>query len=160
MKISDGPMVQVAWVTDDIEASEAAIGAQFGVTTWTSMGDVHFGPEACTYRDQPADFHALVSLAYSGDMQLELIQPVSGASIYTEHLEKHGTGLHHTCFEVDDIDVAVNTAVDDGWECVQRGSMAGMMKFAYVERPGSACVELAEIGDDLKAMYAAMKGAA
>ncbi|HWU31340.1 MAG TPA: VOC family protein, partial [Marmoricola sp.] len=118
------------------------------------------GPDTCVYRGQPADFVAKVSLAYSGDLQLELIQPVSGESIYTEYLGKHGSGLHHTCFEVDDIEVAIRNAVADGWKCVQQGSMAGLMEFAYLERPGQSCIELARIGDDLKAMYAAMKGQA
>ena len=81
MRISEGPITQVAWVTDDIAATEAAIGSQFGITQWTSMGDIHFGPETCTYRGEPADFVAKVSLAYSGDLQLELIQPVSGDSV-------------------------------------------------------------------------------
>lgn len=162
MTISDRPMVQVAWVTDDLEATEKALGSQFGVTAWTRMGDVHFGPETCTYRGRPADFHALVSLAYSGELQLELIQPVSGESIYSEHLRAHGPGLHHTCFDVDDIDVAVDAASADGWECVQRGSMAGLMEFAYLERPGSgtSTIELCRIGDDLRTMFAAMKGGA
>lgn len=162
MTISDGPVTQVAWVTDDIARTESVLGSQFGVSAWTRMGDVHFGPETCTYRGEPADFTAQVSLAYSGDLQLELIQPVSGESIYSEHLREHGPGLHHTCFEVDDVDAAISAAVADGWDCVQRGSMGGLMEFAYLEREGSgtSCVELCRIGEDLKAMFAAMKGGA
>ena len=160
MTISRRPMSQVAWVTDDLDATEAALGPQFGITAWTRMGDIHFGPESCTYRGEPADFVAAVSLAYSGDLQLELIQPISGESIYSKHLREHGPGLHHTCFEVDDIDVAVAESVRDGWECVQRGSMSGLMEFAYLVKPGTgaSCIELCRIGDDLKAMFAAMKG--
>lgn len=160
MRISAGPMTQVAWVTDDLDATEFALSAQFGVTRWTQMGEVHFGPDSCTYRGEPADFHALVSLGYSGDLQLELIQPVRGDSIYTEHLRDHGPGLHHTCFEVDDMAVALREADADGWTCIQQGSMAGLMEFAYLEKPGSgtSIIELARISDDLQAMYAAMKG--
>lgn len=154
-------MTQVAWVTDDLEATEASLGAQFGVGAWTRMGEVHFGPDTCTYRGAPADFVAAVSLAYSGDLQLELIQPVRGESIYSEHLRELGPGLHHTCFEVDDIDAAVDASIADGWQCVQRGSMSGLMEFAYLTKDGSgaSCIELCRIGDDLKAMFAAMKGA-
>ena len=50
------------------------------------MPDVHFGPDTCTYRGAPADFVANISLSYAGDMQLELIEPVSGDSIYSEFL--------------------------------------------------------------------------
>lgn len=159
MTISRGPITQVAWVTDDLDATEAAVGRQFGVTAWARMGAIHFGPDTCTYRGAPADFVAAVSLAYSGDLQLELIQPVSGESIYAEHLRDHGPGLHHTCFEVDDIDAAVERSIEHGWDCVQRGSMAGLMEFAYLAKEGSgaSCIELCRIGDDLKAMFAAMK---
>ena len=38
---------------------------------------------------------ALLALAWRGDMQLELLQPVSGYCIYDEHLERKGEGLHH-----------------------------------------------------------------
>ena len=154
-------MTQVAWVTDDLEATEASLGRQFGISAWTRMGDVHFGPDTCVYRGEAADFVAAVSLAYSGDLQLELIQPVRGESIYSEHLREHGPGLHHTCFEVEDIDAAVGASLADGWECVQRGSMSGLMEFAYLTKDGSgaSCIELCRIGDDLKAMFAAMKGA-
>ena len=44
------------------------------------MPDVHFGPDACTYRGRPADFVADISLSYAGDMQLELIAPVAGTA--------------------------------------------------------------------------------
>ncbi|MFW6180490.1 MAG: hypothetical protein ACOC8N_01985 [Spirochaetota bacterium] len=34
-------------------------------------------------------------------MQLELVQPVDGLSIYADWLEEHGEGLHHFNFLVD-----------------------------------------------------------
>src|SRR5688572_1869099 len=96
-----GPITQVAWVTDDLDATESVLGALVGAGGWTRMPDIRFGPDTCTYRGRPADFVADISLAYSGDLQLELIRPVFGESIYTEHLERHGAGLHHVCVEVD-----------------------------------------------------------
>lgn len=151
-----GPITQVAWVTDDLDSTERALGAMFGPSGWTRMPDIRFGPGTCTYRGRPADFVADISLAYSGDLQLELIRPVSGKSIYTEHLERHGTGLHHVCVEVDDMAAAVETARAAGHEVVQEGSMgAGLMEFAYVEAPvaGASYVELARVGPELHAFY-------
>ena len=51
---------------------------------------VHFAPDTCTYRGEPADFVADISLSYLGDMQLELIAPVSGESVYTDFLVSAG----------------------------------------------------------------------
>lgn len=151
-----GPLTQVAWVSDDLDATEGVLTALFGCSAWTRLPGIRFGPDDCTYRGQPADFVADISLAYAGDLQLELIRPVSGSSIYTEHLEHHGPGLHHVCVEVEDLAGAVAAVRAAGHEIVQEGSMAGGgMAFAYVDASaaGASYLELAWIGPDIRAFY-------
>ena len=164
MSIAEGPIIQIAWVVDDIEAAEDLLGNQFGVGAWTRIPDVRFGPEDCTLHGRPADFTVHVSLAYAAkgtaDLQLELIQPVSGESIYTEFLAVSPPGLHHVCFEVDDIDAACATAETEGHPVVQRGSMmAGAAEFAYVDgsSAGAPYIELARIGPEMKDFFADVK---
>ena len=160
MSIAEGPITQIAWVVDDIAATEELLGGQFGVGAWTRIPDVRFGPEDCTLRGEPADFTVHVSLGYAAkgtsDLQLELIQPVSGESIYTEFLAVSPPGLHHVCFEVDDIDAACASAESAGHPVLQRGSMmGGAMEFAYVDgsAAGAPYVELARIGPDMRAFF-------
>lgn len=151
-----GPITQVAWVTDDLDATEAVLATMFGIDGWTRLPEIHFAPDTCTYRGRPADFTADISLAYSGDLQLELIRPLAGESLYAEHLERHGSGLHHVRIEVDDLAAAVAEARAAGHEVVQQGSMAaGGMEFAYVDTAaaGASYVELAWIGPDIRAFY-------
>jgi methylmalonyl-CoA/ethylmalonyl-CoA epimerase len=38
-----------------------------------------------------------------GESEIELVQPTTGDSGLARYLEKHGGGLHHLCFEVEDI---------------------------------------------------------
>lgn len=92
MSIASGSIVQVAWVVTDLDAAETMFTGQFATGPWTRLEAVHFAPDSCTYRGRPADFTADVSLAYSGDLQLELIRPLSGDSIYTEFLSVSGPG--------------------------------------------------------------------
>ena len=73
--------VQIAWVTRDLDATEAALTSLLGAKKWIRMPDIHFAPDSCTHRGAPADFVAHISLSYAGDTQLELIEPVSGTSI-------------------------------------------------------------------------------
>ena len=156
-----GPLTQLAWVTDDLDATERSLGAAFGVHAWTRLPDIAFEPATCTYRGAPADFVADISLAYAGDLQLELIRPVRGESLYTEHLAAHGPGMHHVCCEVDDLDAALARAADEGIEAVQQGSMAGgLIRFAYLDlgTSGAGLLELAQVAPDLQAMYADIKG--
>ena len=96
--------VQIAWVTRDLDATEAMLTALLGARTWVRMSDVPF-LEGCTYRGARADFVADISLSYAGDTQLEIIVPVRGDSIYTEFLDTVGPGLHHICMEAADAEV-------------------------------------------------------
>lgn len=149
MSILRGPMTQLAWVVEDIVAAERAQPA----VRWTRLSDIHFGPEHTRLRGEPADFVAHVSLGYVGDLQLELIQPVSGVSIYTEHLAEHGPGLHHGCWETDDVDATVERS---GLECVQRGEMAGGgIRFAYLAPglPGLPVLEVVQLDEGMRAFY-------
>jgi hypothetical protein len=150
-KIANGPVTQIAWVTGDIDATEKFL---------SRMNDIHFAPEDCTLRGEPADFTIHVSIVYVGDMQLEVIQPVSGTSIYSEFLAKNGPGLHHVCFDVEDMTEALAGVAELGLTVHQQGSMmGGAMDFAYVDgtAAGAPYIELARIGDDMKAIFASIK---
>jgi hypothetical protein len=148
----DQTPVQIAWVTRDLTATENALTTLLNAKKWIRMPGVHFGPDACTYRGRPADFVADISLSYAGDTQLELIAPVTGESIYTEHLDGAGPGLHHVCIETDDVERAL---AERDAEVVQRGVMPGGMEFAYVtaEEAGVPYIEIAYISPEIRAFF-------
>ena len=158
--IAQGPILQVAWVIEDIDAAESQWGAAFGIAKWTRIPDVHFGPDSCTYRGAPSDHVAHVSMAYAGDLQLELIQPVSGESIYTEFLAAGGPGLHHVCFETDDMAASIAAADEAGLSVLQEGSMAGdSIRFAYLDGSagGAPYIELAQLSPEMRDFYDSMR---
>ena len=160
--VADGPVVQLAWVTDDLEATERLLREQFGVSAWTRVPDVRFPPETTTLRGEPVDLVLHVSLAYAGDLQLELIQPVTGPGIHREFLDQHGPGLHHLCFAVDDVGAACARAEAAGLPVLMRGSMMdGEIEFAYVDgsHAGVPYVEVARVGPGMQAFYDAVRAA-
>ena len=159
--IARGPIIQIAWVVDDIEASERLLSQQFGSGAWTRIPDVAFEAASTTYRGRPSALVAHVSLAYAGDLQLELIQPVSGESVHTEFLAAYGPGLHHVCFATDDLDAACARAEEAGHAVAMRGSMMdGEIEFAYLDcsAAGAPYIELARIGPLMQEFYDAVKG--
>jgi hypothetical protein len=91
-------------------------------------------------------------------MQLELIEPVSGTSVYSEFLELSGPGLHHVCATVPD-EAAFTAMCDDaerrGTPIVTRGTMPGGMHFAYVSAPeaGVPYLEIAYVSPDIQRFY-------
>lgn len=160
MSFSGQSPTQIAWVTPSLDATEQALSALLGVKKWIPLPNIHFAPDDCTYRGQPADFVADISLSYAGDMQLELIAPVSGESIYTEFLRDCGPGLHHICVETDDIEAALAEAAANGGEVVQRGTMPGGMEFAYVSaaHAGVPFLEIARISPEIRQFFDYIKG--
>ena len=147
--------VQIAWVTHDLAATERALTGLLGVKRWVHLPDVHFGPG--TYRGQPADFVADIA-SYAGEMQLELIAPVKGESVYTEFLDRGGPGLHHICVEAHDaevFDAALADAEQRGTPVVQQGVMPGGMRFAYVSaaQSGAPYIEIAYIPPEIRAFF-------
>ncbi|MDG4666940.1 VOC family protein [Mycobacterium sp. 236(2023)] len=158
----DQTPVQIAWVTGDLTATETALTTLMGAKKWVRMPGVHFSPDTCTYRGQPADFVADISLSYAGDTQLELIAPVSGTSIYTEFLDRSGAGLHHVCMAAPDpqsYDATLADAEAAGNPVVMAGTMPGGMRFAYVsaERAGVPYLEFADIPPEIHAFFSHIK---
>jgi catechol 2,3-dioxygenase-like lactoylglutathione lyase family enzyme len=154
----DQTPVQLAWVTRDLDATERSLSALLGARTWVRMPDVHFGPDSCFHRGRPADHTADISLSYAGDLQLEVIAPRAGESVYRDFLEQSGPGLHHVCVEaadVDAFDTAVRDAVERGATVAAHGVMPGGMRFAYVseEQAGVPYVEIAHIPEDIRRFF-------
>ena len=90
-------------------------------------------------------------------MQLELIAPVQGESIYTEFLDRAGAGLHHICVETDDLERSTRRCATprSGAPVVQQGVMPGGMQFAYVsaEQAGVPYIEIAHIPPEIRAFF-------
>lgn len=145
-------------MTRDLDATERMLTTLLGARKWVRMPGVEFGPDSCTHRGRPADFAADISLSYAGDLQLELIAPVRGESIYTEFLDTVGPGLHHICRAAPD-EAAFETALRDaetaGALVVTQGVMPGGMRFAYVSAPGAAVpfTEIAYIPAEIQAVF-------
>ena len=154
----DQTPVQIAWVTRDLDSTEKALTSMMGAKKWVRMPNVHFGPDTCAHRGQPADFVAHISLSYAGDTQLELIQPVRGESVYTEFLDASGPGLHHVCIEAADVDTfetMLRDAERDGAPVLSRGVMPGGMRFAYISALGAGVpyFEIAHVPSEIRAFF-------
>ncbi|WP_163716478.1 VOC family protein [Mycobacterium timonense] len=156
-----GVITQIAWVVEDLAATEDLLAQTCGAGSWTRMPDIEFG-SACQYRGQPADFAANISLTYLEDLQLELIQPTRGDSIYTEFLQSQGPGMHHLCFEPANYDAVIATARGDGIDIPQSGRIGDSMRFAYLDCLTGRVpfIEIAEIGIGMRAFYEHIKAQA
>ncbi|MBF6221468.1 VOC family protein [Nocardia abscessus] len=153
--IAGGPIFQLCWVVEDLGAACERFTTRYGVGDWFTIPDVHFGPSAAELRGAPADYTISVALGYAGGQQLELIEPRGGVSLYAEHLDRLGPGLHHTAWVPADYDAALAEAAAAGIEVVARGRFEGVgMEFAYLDGgPIGSHIELMRLSREMKAMF-------
>jgi len=83
---------QIAWVVKDVEKSKAFFREMFGVTNFSPTGTTRLQDYDGTYYGQPADAENLVAKTYSGGTFIEIIQPISGKSIFKDYIDKNPTG--------------------------------------------------------------------
>ncbi len=95
---------QVAWVVRDIAAAETFFVETMGISRFLHMDNLSAKDTEGTYRGKPGNWVCNLYLAYAGDTQVELIQPVSGESMYQESLEQHGDAVQHVAYWLDDSD--------------------------------------------------------
>lgn len=85
------------------------------------------------YGKPAGDVKNKVKIAWMGPIQLELVQPVSGKSVQQEFLDKHGEGINHLGFFVDDIEKESAKLVKKGFKDVSSGKFVGGGGFAYFD---------------------------
>ena len=85
-----------------------------------------------------------IATAMLGEVEIELVQPVSGASLQREFLETRGEGVNHLGFVVEDLEGEVARLITRGFRVVSRGTVAGGGAFAYLDtdRVGGVIFEL------------------
>ncbi len=90
-----------------------------------------------------ADFN--IHGALMGNVQLELIQPVSGDSPHKEFLETQGEGIQHVMFAVDDLEKTIAHLEEKGVTVLLRAKFPGGRGVAYMDfGAGNIVVELSQ----------------
>lgn len=121
---------QVAFVVEDITRAEKFFCEKLGIERFCRFNN--FQVDNGVYRDKPTEFDYHLSIAYTAEMQIELIQHLSGENIYKEFLETKGEGVHHLGFLLDDHRKVVDDFAANGFPVVQGGNVGGS-SFAYFD---------------------------
>jgi catechol 2,3-dioxygenase-like lactoylglutathione lyase family enzyme len=129
----------------DLEGTAQRLSDSLGIGPWNIWT---IEPVECIVRGQPSPFAFRVALAAVGGATFELITPLSGRSVFDDHLENHGEGFHHTCLvyaSLEEIREAKAELRRQGREIIQEGSAGDVFAFAYVAFP--------EIGSLVELLY-------
>jgi methylmalonyl-CoA epimerase len=91
---------------------------------------------------------ALIPIGDGGE--IELLEPIDPNGGVAKFLEVKGEGIHHICFEVDDIDCTLNSVAEKGCKLIDKKSRKGLAGKIGFLHPKSTCgvlIELAETGE-------------
>jgi hypothetical protein len=154
-----GPIAQNGYVVPDLDQAIAHWATSLGVGPWFEMDTSIF--KEMVYRGEPTSMSVRIALANSGDLQIELIQPLDDEpSPYRDFLTATGGrgGLQHISSwpvkEVFDALLATHPVAFSG-----RG---GGTRFAYFEQAldFGTMMEIADLTDGTRAYFEEIKAAA
>src|SRR6185503_19700885 len=114
-------LAQIAWVVKDIKAAVSFFRAAMGVSNFSPPEIMRLKEFEATFYGEPSDAETLVSMAYTGGIFIELIQPFSGPSIFQDWLDKNPAGgVHHIAYSmaVINFDKAINEFVAKGYPVI------------------------------------------
>lgn len=141
-----GPIRQLGYVVDDIEAAMAHWHTVMGVGPW------YYNPQVpiVNYRFDGQSYspHNSVALANSGPIQVELIQIRNDVpSMYRDFMQAGHRGLQHVAFWTEDYDADLARMQAQGFTVKMSGEVGVNGRFAYFDReyhPGTV-IELSEV---------------
>ena len=77
---------QVAYVVKDLDKAVKHWADDLGIGPWTVYTLKSPGLKNCVYKGQATDFGIRHAMAFSGNLQFELVEPLHGPSIFRDQL--------------------------------------------------------------------------
>lgn len=112
---------QIAWVVKDLEKSKTFFQEMFGVNNFMPTGTTRLQDYDGTYYGEQVDAENLVTMTYSGGTFIEIIQPVSGKSIFKDFIDYNPTGgIQHIAYSttISNLDNVISDFENRGFKIV------------------------------------------
>jgi len=95
------------------------------------------------YKGKPSEGRAKLAFLQLENITIELIEPIGGPSTWRDFLEKHGEGVHHIAFNIENMEYVKSNLRKIGVSIEQEGFFSGGA-YAYTssENPLGIIIEL------------------
>jgi hypothetical protein len=113
-------LTQIAWVVKDIETT-LRFFQDVMVIKFSKVDTIRVKEFGATYYGEPSNAESLVAMAYSGGTFIELIQPVSGNSVFQDYIDKNPAGgIQHFAYSipVDKLNKIISEFSDKGFPVI------------------------------------------
>ena len=129
------PVNQVGFVVRDLKKAIAFYEPLFGEFVEMDAGEMEW-----EYRGKPEMSSLKLAFGKSGDVEIELIEWISGESPHKEFLDAGREGMHHLRFIVDNVEEKVREAEAHGYREIWYKRFAEGLAASYLEREGDALI--------------------
>ena len=127
---------QICIVTRDLAAMVRRYADQLGIGPW--WVNEYAPPElfGTTYRGEAASYSMRLALAWTGALNWEIIQPLTGPSIYHDYLDRNEEGVQHVGVMLSDLGLSWEACHETfqarGFEPIQEGRWK-RIRFCYYD---------------------------
>lgn len=129
-------LYQVSMMVRDLAAAKERFRSLLGVEDWVDIGIDSAQMPGCQYYGKPVEHTARLSIGRRGGACFELVEPLSGPTVYRDALELRGECVHHimvTLAPPQDFERAAQELDGRGIVVGQSASIPGLMNFAYFD---------------------------
>jgi methylmalonyl-CoA epimerase len=130
--ITSKKIAQVAVVVKDIDKARNSWAQVLGVKVPEVSIAESNSSRPTLFRGVRSDAKARLAFIEMENLQIELIQPLGGKSIWQEFLDKNGEGIHHIAFMVTNINGVEKQFEVQGMPTVQSGGWDGGA-YSYID---------------------------
>ncbi len=114
-------LAQIAWVVKDIKTAKRFFQDVMGISNFSKVETIRAKEFEATYYGKPSNAESLVAMAYSGGTFIELIQPLSGNSVFQDYLDKNPAGgIQHIAYRIPvaKLDKVISEFADKGFPVI------------------------------------------
>ena len=112
---------QIAWVVRDAEIAKTFFQEMLGVRNFSQTVTTRLKEYDGTYYGEPSNAENLLTMAYSGGTFIELIQPISGNSIFQDYIDNNPTGgVQHIAYStpITNLDKVISGFENNGFSVI------------------------------------------
>jgi len=115
----------VGFIVKDIEEARAAWAELLGIEKPPIVETEGSKSSHMTFKGKPSEGRAKLAFFRLENISVELIQPIGGPSTWQAFLDKHGNGIHHIAFNVENLDETLEKFKSMGIGIEQKGDYKG-----------------------------------
>jgi methylmalonyl-CoA/ethylmalonyl-CoA epimerase len=121
-------IVQVCILVKDVEDAARKLEKLVGIGPFEIFEPDY---QDLTFQGKVGKFKMKIGLAKAGTVQIELMQPLWGQTIYEEFAMRKGYGLHHLGIRTENMEESLSEMQGKGFKVIQSGNRPGV-KWAYL----------------------------